>query len=109
MDNTDFKPRRRQDHDVRHDHAAPCIGKGEPRTRCPGWTILGVMEAVIVIVILLAISLFRGAMIGNTALVLGQFAYLGVAVILTFVVWQLPPYRPVTSIAGEPPEDTEEA
>jgi hypothetical protein len=99
------------------------------------WTILGIMEALIVV--LLAISLVAGeflphrrkpvllaglglatltlstmiianAMIGNNALVLGQFTYLGVAVILTFVVRQLPPYRPVTWIAGEAPEATEE-
>jgi hypothetical protein len=99
------------------------------------WTILGIMEAAIVV--LLAIGLVRGefmphrrepvllaglgfatltlavmiianSMIGNNALVLGQFTYLGVAVILTFVVRQLPPYRPVTWIAGEAPETTEE-
>jgi hypothetical protein len=45
-------------------------------------------------------------LIGNTALVLGQSTYLGVAVILTFVVRQLPPYRPVTWIAGEAAEAT---
>jgi hypothetical protein len=96
------------------------------------WTILGAMEALIVI--LLAVSLLSGeflpqrrkpvllaglgfatltlsvmiianSMIGNTALVLGQFTYLGVAVILTFVVRQLPPYRPVTWIAGEAAEE----
>jgi hypothetical protein len=99
------------------------------------WTILGIMEAAIVV--LLAISLIRGeflphrrkpvllaglglatltlavmiianSMIGNNELVLGQFTYLGVAVILTFVVRQLPPYRPVSWIAGEAPEATEE-
>lgn len=96
------------------------------------WVLLGIMEAAIVV--LLAISLVTGeflphrrkpvllaalgfatltlavmiianSMTGNTDLVLGQFTYLGVAVILTFVVRQLPPYRPVTWIAGEAAEE----
>jgi uncharacterized membrane protein len=52
----------------------------------------------------LSLTIIANSMVGNTALVLGQFTYLGVAVILTFVVRQLPPYRPVTWIAGEAAE-----
>jgi hypothetical protein len=92
------------------------------------WTLLGLLEASIVVV--LAASLLRGeflpqrrkpillaglglavlafgvmiianTMIANNATVIELFTYLGVTVIIMFVVRQMSPYRPMSWLAGE--------
>jgi hypothetical protein len=92
------------------------------------WTLLGALEATIVV--LLAVSLLRGeflpqrrkpvllaglgvavlafgvmilanAMTGNDPLVAELFTYIGVTVVLMFVIRQMSPYRPMSWLAGE--------
>jgi hypothetical protein len=95
------------------------------------WVLLGLIEACVVI--LLAVSLVRGeflparrkpvllaglgvsvlaygamivanAMIGNNPTVIELFTYLGVTGIVMFLIRQMPPYRPMSWLAGEADE-----
>jgi len=95
------------------------------------WVLLGLIEASVVV--LLALSLLRGeflphrrkpillaglsvsmlaygvmivanAMTGNNPTVIELFTYLGVTAVVTFVVRQMPPYRPMSWLAGEAEE-----
>jgi hypothetical protein len=95
------------------------------------WFLLGLLEAVVVV--LLAVSLATGeflpqrrkpilitglsvsmfayglmivanAMIGNDATVAELFTYLGMTLIVMFVIRQMSPYRPMSWLAGQSAE-----
>lgn len=95
------------------------------------WVLLGLVE--LCVVVLLAVSLLRGeflpqrrkpillaglsvsvlaygvmivanAMTANNATVIELFTYLGVTVVVMFVIRQMSPYRPMSWLAGETDE-----
>ena len=50
------------------------------------------------------VMIVANAMTGNNPTVIELFTYLGVTAVVTFVVRQMPPYRPMSWLAGEAEE-----